>query len=683
MYSRKKASALLAFLSLLSVLQLLQINIATSQLPEAYYPSGYNLLGATAYVSGVFTDLQSDNNAYMIFRSYATATSSQALYTHLETTTIAGTSFYLQKLASADTTGMSQSASMTSTGRQLWGKFVYPLGGVNSIPASTWTIYYRTWHSSIPADIVTNPPSSVPAGTWTNPTYAYASDNLYATTSTDLATQQYGNYGFTLPSYATITKVEVGFEAYTAENEKIGITVSWDGGTTWATEYVSASLGTTDPNTVTWVDFTAATSWAVTKLSNTNFRTRAKGVKVGTMNPVYLDWIPARITYTTPPFAHADVDILIRKSDGAVRQTIATDVAGSANLTTTTATLSGTYSWSAYTVADQADYLEIDYYIHVTTAKSGVAAYLRIDDNTLAIADQTRATNIMLPSEYTLELEFTGSSNMYNWTQLVWAVDNAWSVGTISVTLQLYNYTLGAYPTSGNGYIAYTSNTTPNTDETKNQTVTTNPTHFRDALGNWKIKIKGVKSTTSQFDLKVDLAMYKATSSVSDIAVLSVTPADIEAYPTWINPLNITVIVVNQGAISETFNVSAYYNNTLISTQTVTNLAAGTNSSLVLQWNLTGVSVGIYIIKAEASVIAGEADISDNILTNGTVKIKFPADANDDSKVDGKDLYKLALAWGSRTGNPKYDQATDFNGDGKTDGKDLYRMSLNWGKTGP
>ncbi|MGQ9719231.1 MAG: hypothetical protein ACUVWK_05280, partial [Nitrososphaerales archaeon] len=36
-----------------------------------YYPSGYNLIGSTTYVSGSIGDLQSDDSVYMTFRSYA------------------------------------------------------------------------------------------------------------------------------------------------------------------------------------------------------------------------------------------------------------------------------------------------------------------------------------------------------------------------------------------------------------------------------------------------------------------------------------------------------------------------------------------------------------------------------------------------------------------------------------
>jgi hypothetical protein len=116
--------------------------------------------------------------------------------------------------------------------------------------------------------------------------------------------------------------------------------------------------------------------------------------------------------------------------------------------------------------------------------------------------------------QYTSEVEFLGSSNTDTWTQLVWNVDSAWTIGSVSVTIQVYDYTLGGvgdYPTSGDGYDSYTSNSTANTDQTRTQAITTNPQNFRNVTGYWQIKAKGVKNTTTQFDFKADWIEYKPT----------------------------------------------------------------------------------------------------------------------------------------------------------------------------
>jgi len=177
------------------------------------------------------------------------SSSSQTLYAHAETTTIGGVSYYLHKVSSADGSGITLSQLAASTGRKLMGRWVYPLSGIVSIPASTWTVTYRAMRSA-----------------------------------------------------------------------------------------------------------------------------SASSVK-----------------------AHGDIDILIRKSDNTIRTTIATNVANSPNITLVNAwqTLTGTYNWAAYTVVDQTDYLEVAYYIEVTTQQNSKSVRLSVDNSTLPLADQTKIQNIM------------------------------------------------------------------------------------------------------------------------------------------------------------------------------------------------------------------------------------------------------------------------------------------------
>jgi hypothetical protein len=337
------------------------VSIAGTNSTATYNPSSWNPPGSTQLVSGSLLNLTADDGVYMIFRSYQSQTSGQALYAHQDTTIIGGATYYLSKLSSSDSSGTSLSTTVSTTGRKLFGKFVYSLAGVSSIPASTWTIYYRSWLSGIGAT------------------------------------------------------------------------------------------------------------------------------------------------------CHGDVDIIILRSNGTARTTVATGVANSPSLTTTQQTLSATYSWSAYTVVNQTDYLEIDYYVHVTTSASRTA-YLRIDDNTLGTTSQTRAGNIYLPTEYTAEVEFLGASNTKSWTQLIWTIDSSFDTSGVNATFQLYNYAAGAYSASGDGYKTDILGTS-NVNET--QTITINPTQFNDTNGNWKLKIRGVKSTNTSFLMNVDWIELQATYSAT------------------------------------------------------------------------------------------------------------------------------------------------------------------------
>jgi hypothetical protein len=112
-------------------------------------------------------------------------------------------------------------------------------------------------------------------------------------------------------------------------------------------------------------------------------------------------------------------------------------------------------------------------------------------------------------NQYTSEVIFSGQSNTEEWYQLNWTADVSWSIGSVNVTLQLFDYALGVYPASGNGYITYISDSTPNTDENKSQSIDVNSTNFRNSTGYWAMKIKAVKVTDTPFDFRVDWIEFK------------------------------------------------------------------------------------------------------------------------------------------------------------------------------
>jgi len=599
---------------------LLYVRVETCQASGPYFPHDYSMYNSTGYVSGDLSDLEMHDSAYMTFRSYASQVNNQTLYAHMETVTVAGSSYYISKPDLADASGMTLSVSMSSVGRRLWGKFVYPLAFVGSIPAGTWTVHYREWRSSVSADNLTSSPSQVPTVVWSNADYAYSSDNNYANISTPSQYQEYSGYGIDLPATALITKVEVGYEAYTEENERVRIRVSWDGGTKWSSVYVSPILGTVDPNSVSWADFKSATSWNSTTLADGNFLTEVAVNNEGASSNVFLDWLPVRVTYiSTPPLARSDVDLLIRKSDGSIRQTIAINVAESALLSAVAQTNSASYSWPEYTVVDSTDYLEIDYFVDVVSANAEASAYLQVDDNTLVMTDQTRVTGVVLPSEHTIEVEFAGSSNTSPWFEMVLSTCTTWTAPNVAVSIHLYNYTAGTYATEGDGLITYVSSPGPDTEETVNRTITESTSDFKDTDGTWKVKIKGVRNTISQFDLKVDLVALATKLVVPDIALVSITSDRASVIPGELVKINVTVS--NEGESSETFNVTIFCNDTTLARRTVFQLAPATNLTIGADWETATFLYGNYIIRASATVLDGEIDTSDNSIVGGTLRI--------------------------------------------------------------
>jgi hypothetical protein len=120
--------------------------------------------------------------------------------------------------------------------------------------------------------------------------------------------------------------------------------------------------------------------------------------------------------------------------------------------------------------------------------------------------------------------------------------------------------------------------------------------------------------------------VYFTILIVHDVAVIDVQCSSAEVHVGQI--VNITVLVQNEGIVTETFNTTAYYNETIIQTQTVTNLAPDTQTILTLSWNTTDVAPDTYIIKAIASTVEGETDTADNTKVDGTVKIVKPPKAH-------------------------------------------------------
>lgn len=193
------------------------------------------------------------------------------------------------------------------------------------------------------------------------------------------------------------------------------------------------------------------------------------------------------------------------------------------------------------------------------------------------------------PTEFTSEVEFTGTSNTNLWPQLVWTVDSAWDASNVSVTLQLYNWTSLSYPNSGDGYIAYNSSGTTNTDETRTQTITTNPEDFRNATtGNWKIKVQGVKNTNTQFDFKADWIEFKPTYySEHTVSTKFIFSGMTENTPTQLNftvvtqydtsSVNVTIQVWNYSSSAYATSGEGYSTYTSSGSNETTDLSINTN----------------------------------------------------------------------------------------------------------
>jgi len=147
----------------------------------------------------------------------------------------------------------------------------------------------------------------------TNPGNAYTSNNVYAvdnnsgtTTSssyTDAGKDRhlFYNYAFGVPTGAAILGIQVRVEAKvdnTTGTPKMYVQLSGDGGATWTTAKVTATLKKSDTaNTLGSTSDTWGRTWTADELSDAKFRVRITNVATNTSRDFSLDQIAVQVTY--------------------------------------------------------------------------------------------------------------------------------------------------------------------------------------------------------------------------------------------------------------------------------------------------------------------------------------------------------------------------------------------------
>lgn len=88
---------------------------------------------------------------------------------------------------------------------------------------------------------------------------------------------------------------------------------------------------------------------------------------------------------------------------------------------------------------------------------------------------------------------------------------------------------------------------------------------------------------------------------------------------------------------------------------------------------------GNYTVKLTIIDADGRTDATSNIIEVLNVTTKM-YDVNGDGIIDLKDVFRVALAFGSFPGHPAWDPACDFNKDDKVDLKDYFPVALHYGE---
>ncbi|MBX5329128.1 MAG: CARDB domain-containing protein [Candidatus Bathyarchaeota archaeon] len=167
---------------------------------------------------------------------------------------------------------------------------------------------------------------------------------------------------------------------------------------------------------------------------------------------------------------------------------------------------------------------------------------------------------------------------------------------------------------------------------------------------------------------------------IRDVAVVKIEVYPNVAYAGWLVYVNVTVR--NNGNLTETFNVRGKYDSTMFNQTTVADLPPHTETTVTLVWDTKGVTpCHNYTISAEAETVPFEMNLSDNILADGTVKIKIMGDINGDGRVSMDDINVIVTAFGTYPGHPRWTPDADLDQNGRITMGDIILVVMSFGKT--
>jgi len=114
-------------------------------------------------------------------------------------------------------------------------------------------------------------------------------------------------------------------------------------------------------------------------------------------------------------------------------------------------------------------------------------------------------------------------------------------------------------------------------------------------------------------------ASFMIIFSRPDVAVIGLTATPTDTHVG--NSVKITVAVLNDYHLPQSFNVTIYGNSSVLQTLTIVNLDPYAEENFTYIWDTYTFSEGNYIIKAYAWPVPGETDTADNTYVDGTVHI--------------------------------------------------------------
>ncbi len=188
--------------------------------------------------------------------------------------------------------------------------------------------------------------------------------------------------------------------------------------------------------------------------------------------------------------------------------------------------------------------------------------------------------------------------------QLNFTVISQYDIGSVQVTVQVFNYSSTSYVTSGEGYQQYTSSATAETDETTLLSINTNP-QFYTSSGTAKINITAVKTTTTQFQKRANQIQETYVSRANNITfdyVLAVVEQDAD-------PWKIRLQSYSDSNMGRLQNCTIYFHNSTDGTSTQIYILNGAYSQQTGPWYDLDAAETIYIAMTVETNSAGTSTV--------------------------------------------------------------------------
>lgn len=165
-----------------------------------------------------------------------------------------------------------------------------------------------------------------------------------------------------------------------------------------------------------------------------------------------------------------------------------------------------------------------------------------------------------------------------------------------------------------------------------------------------------------------------------DVAVTDVTLLKTVVGEGYLMSLNVTA--ANLGSVTENFPLTVYANASVIDSRIIS-FVSGDFTAVTFARNTTGFAKGRYFMKAVAGPVIGETNTTDNTYVAGSVTVTIPGDVDGNGKVDLVDFVRLALAFKSQIGQPKWNPNADIDGNGVVDQADVNILAQHYGQHYP